>query len=309
MTLISLLRTGKPYWYVSKPFTEMARILSADPFPIRTTPHYGPRVTRIFCKICLDQNIRIKHRHHSTMFARRAFLEADQPYIDCISCKVRHTRDIKGDRYKVLVTSSTLHDAWLEPSVRNLFHIDLISICGGSMSQGRRAFMADYGLQPKALDVVVAMGLNDVRKIKPEAFKAELDAFVGNIEGHEAGYNVENTIGFVKLPHMPCMAWLPGDGPPPHPNYRNYLSKVDTFNEIIMGVNQRSGRCQNMVSFENEGERRTRLHLSQHVWNSFREEKQEDMMHLKDYHHAKMYNRVVKYFQKNTIMCQEDYNV
>ena len=142
MTLISLPRTGTPYWYFSKPYTEMAKILSADPFLIRTTPHYGPRVTRMFCKICLSQNIRIKHRHHSTMFARKVFLEADQPYIDCVSCKVRHDRDINGDRYKVLVTSSTLHNAWLEPSVRNLFHVDLISICGGTMRAGRLDLMA-----------------------------------------------------------------------------------------------------------------------------------------------------------------------
>ena len=284
-------------------------MLSADPFPIQTTPLYGPRVRRIFCKICLHQDIRVKHRHHSTMFARQVLHEAGQPFMDCVSCKVRHSRDIKGDRYKVLVTSSTLHDVWLEPSVRNLFHVDLISICGGTLRQGKTDFIASYGLQSKALDVVVAMGLNDVRKIEPEVFKATLAHFVGIVEGHEAGFNVENTIGFIKMPHVPCMAWLPGDGPLPHKDYRNHLYKVDTFNRIISEMNASSGKSTNVVSFENEGERRTRLHQSQHVWKSFREEKKEDMMHLTDYHRAKMYNRVIKYFENNTVNCPEDYNV
>ena len=30
------------------------------------------------------------------------------------------------------------------------------------------------------------------------------------------------------------------------------------------------------------------------------------MMHLKDYHRAKMYKRVIKYFKDNTIQCEED---
>ena len=243
------------------------------------------------------------------MFARQILRKADQPYIDCVTCKVQHDREIKGNRYKILVTSSTLHDAWLEPSVRNLFHVDLISICGGTMRQGNTDLMAAYATQPKALDVVVAMGLNDVRKIEPPAFKMNLTAFVGNIEGHEAIYDVQNTIGFVRMPHVPCMAWLPGDGPFPHKDYRNFLMKVDTFNRIVTEMNASSGRCTNMVSFENEGERRTRKHQSQHVWKSFREEKKENMLHLTDYHRAKMYNRVVKYLKNNTVQCFEDYNV
>ena len=105
------------------------------------------------------------------------------------------------------------------------------------------------------------------------------------------------------------MAWLPGDGPFPHKNYRNFLLKVDTFNRIITDVNMRSGKCDNVVSFENQRERRTRQNESQHVWKSFREEKKEDMLHLTDFHRAKMYNRVIKYLQNNTIQCPEDYNV
>ena len=306
MTLINLLRAGISSWHTSAPPTRMASILSADPFPARTIPIYGPRVNRINCKICLQRKTQIRHRHHSTMFARNAMRKADQPYMECVSCKVWHNTEIKGDRYKILVTSSTLHDAWLQPTVRNLFHVDLISICGGTMRQGRLSLMDAYGLQPKALDIIVAMGLNDVRKIEPSVFKEQLDAYIGNIEGHEAFYNVRDTIGFAKMPHVPCMAWLPGDGPFPHQNYRNYLLKVNTFNRIITDVNSRSGKCENVVSFENEGERRTRLGQSQHVWKSFREDKPEEMMHLTDYHRAKMYNRVIKYFDNNTQKCTED---
>ena len=309
MTLIGLPRVGTSYWLISTPITKMASLLSADPFPARTLPIYGPRAPRLTCKICLQRNIQIRHRHHSTMFARQTLIKADQPYMECVTCKVCHNTDIKGDRYKILVTSSTLHDAWLEPTVRNLFHVDLISICGGTMRAGRLDLMSAYGTQPKALDVAVAMGLNDVRRMEPPTFKENLAAFIGNIEGHETFYNVRNTIGFIKMPHVPCMAWLPGDGPLPHKDYRNFLLKVDTFNKIIAEANNKHGKCDNVVSFENEGERRTRKRESQHEWRAFREKKREDMMHLSDYHRAKMYNRVIKYFENNTVQCPEDYNV
>ena len=34
--------------------------------------------------------------------------------MDCVTCKVRHGREIGGDRYKVFVGSSTLNDVFLE---------------------------------------------------------------------------------------------------------------------------------------------------------------------------------------------------
>ena len=86
------------------------------------------------------------------------------------------------------------------------------------------------------------------------------------------------------MPHVPCMAWLPGDGSFSHKEYRNYLSNVDTFNRIISEMTTNSGKCANVVSFENEGEIHTRLRQSQNFWKSFREEKKEEMMHLTDYH-------------------------
>ena len=123
-------------------------------------------------------------------------------------------------------------------------------------------------------------------------------------------YGVQDTLGFIKMPHAPSTAWLPGNGPFPTTNYRNFLYKVDSFNKIITDVNLTSGRCQNMVSFENEGQRTVKhgkfKGLAQHELRLWREDKPEEMMHLKDFHRAKMYNRVIKYFKENTIQCEED---
>lgn len=82
-----------------------------------------------------------------------------------------------------------------------------------------------------------------------------------------------------------------------------------TFNKIIEDANNRNGKSNKVVFFENEGEMRTRKRQSQHVWKSFREEQREDMMHLKDYNRAKMYNRVIKYLENNTVQCPTEYNV
>ena len=137
MTTTILLSAGTTSCIISKLSRKMARMLSADPFKITTSALYGPRDKRDNCRICQKMDVTIRHRHHSTMYAREKLAEVDHPTMDCVTCKVRHSRDIEGDRYKVIVCSSTLHDAWLEPSVRNLFHVDLISIHGGTMRQGR----------------------------------------------------------------------------------------------------------------------------------------------------------------------------
>ena len=113
---------------------------------------------------------------------------------------------------------------------------------------GRMDFTKTYSLQNKALDVVAVFGLNDVRKIAPKDFKLEMVRWKYAIEAH----GVQNTIGFVKMPHAPTMAWLPGDGPFPTLNYRNYLYKVDTFNKLINEMN--APTLQSVVSFKNEGE-------------------------------------------------------
>ena len=148
---------------------------------------------------------------------------------------------------------------------------------------------------------------NDVKRVEPEEFKAEMVRWKFAVEAHGMTYDVQNTLGFVKMPHAPTMAWLAGDGPEPTTNYRNLLYKVDTFNRLMDEMN--SATLQSVVSFENEGQRTTRRGQQQHVWASWREPAREDMLHLTDFHRAKMYNRILKYFELNTIQCQKDSNV
>ena len=64
------------------------------------------------------------------------------------------------DRYKALVGSSSLHDVWMEDTVRNPFHIDNISICDGTMRMGRLSYAQAYNMQDMAVDVVAQFGLS-----------------------------------------------------------------------------------------------------------------------------------------------------
>ena len=48
------------------------------------------------------------------MFARTQLEEAGETVMDCVTSKVRHGREIEGDRYKVFVGSSTLNDVFPE---------------------------------------------------------------------------------------------------------------------------------------------------------------------------------------------------
>ena len=105
------------------------------------------------------------------------------------------------------------------------------------MKLGRMDCTRTYSLQKKALDIVAVFGLNDVKKIEPKDFKLEMTRWKYAVEAHGMTYGVENTLGFVKMPHAPTMAWLQGDGPEPTGNYRNLLHKVDTFNRLIGEMN------------------------------------------------------------------------
>ena len=284
----------------------MTTVISADQFEVKISPLFGPINKKLTCDICKMINIKVRHRHHSTMFARDTLRRQWKADMECVSCKISHNREIKGDRYKVLVTSSILHNIWLESSVRNPFHIDNISICGATMETCRLNFEQAYSRQDKAVDVVVQCGLNDIRRTKIENFKQEMLKWIWSVKAHGRRYGRENTIGFIKMPHAPSIAWLPGDGFHPIRNFHNLMYKVDTFNRIIGEVNTNSSMCENMVNFQKIGQYTTREGVRRHDWGSWREQRPEDMLHLKDHIRAKMYKKIIKYFEICTIHSKED---
>ena len=72
----------------------------------------------------------------------------------------------------------------MEPGVRNLFHVDIITICGGTKKDGRENFIETYLNQKKSVDVVINFGLNDLKRMDAPDFKKEMTEWVCAIEYH-----------------------------------------------------------------------------------------------------------------------------
>ena len=109
----------------------------ADPFRADQLQWlYRSNYKDVYCRVCEERlHKRIYHKHHSSLFfspnlCQVIWAPGKLPY----TCKVPHPAlPENGDRTVVLNTTSTLHNVFLNPSVRLPFHIDVESICGGKI--------------------------------------------------------------------------------------------------------------------------------------------------------------------------------
>ena len=127
-----------------------------------------------YCRICSEFSSArwrpemevVQHIHNSSKELRLdSRPDAAGNYL-CTSC--RHTPHSfrVGDRYPVIVTSSTLNNWQGNRSGNHYrgdeFHVEVISIPGGKIDELRVALLAEYTGSTRALDVLLVAGLNDV---------------------------------------------------------------------------------------------------------------------------------------------------
>ena len=195
-------------------------------------------------------------------------------------------------------------------------HCDLECVPGGKVIHLKRVWERAYHRNPLPIDTVLVAGLNDIRDTArlylgkysmEETANLASDDIMHSIKGlhriileHSSTHGVDSTLAVATVLHVPALYWHLDDGPPPSPSYTNYKLLVDTLNLKIEAFNIENG-ASSAPKLHQTGERPLdKGKKRKYQFQAFREEKREDMMHLKDHKRFKMVKCLVKYFAKAT---------
>ena len=143
-----------------------------------------------YCNICSEMvsDVRprlsvVRHRHFSSVVYRTEAPTDINGNYPCFHCKTTPHSCRIGERYPVLLTSSTLHHWQGDRAVNgyegNPLHMDEISIPGGKIADLRHALLAEFYNTYRPLDILVVCGINNVlndysrEQIKTEFIKLQ----------------------------------------------------------------------------------------------------------------------------------------
>lgn len=260
---------------------------------------YGSNYKDVYCRVCEERlHKRIYHRHHSSFFFHQTSARLYGPEVNCPTCKVSHPAlPENGDRTVVLYTTSTLHNVFLNPSVRLPFHIDVESICGGKIVDLFNAWRHTYRMQETPTDIVVVAGLNDVTNLTTENYMGVVKAW--NYEVKEV--NRDSSFRVCKLMRPPSLAWFPGNKEPPTPSYINYITRLNNYNQEIDEFNVENGNL-GVVGFHLEG-CRGGGGVVRHNYKAWREVRlgREKCLHLAEPKRVNMFKKLTRYIQSRII--------
>ena len=266
---------------------------------IKTSALFGPNNNQSECLLCKKNGIRGKfHRHHSTVEARKTLKASNKKTYRCPSCKITHNRDQTG-RLKILVSASTLHDAFQHDSYRAGFHYDILTICGATLKTIRLNFEASYKNVNCGMDILVVAGINDIARSNPGQFTIQMKRWHEWIDEQEKIFNVKHSLAFSEIFRPPQHHWFASNGACPEDHVdRSHV--IQEMNLKIKEVNESYNRCYKPIGFKNEGRRLLKNGNEQHVWSAWREQSKTQMLHIADPQRAKMLERIEKYFSLNT---------
>jgi hypothetical protein len=219
----------------------------------------------------------------------------------CPTCMAMHS--IHPDiGLNVCLGSSQLHNfhqPW-DPSVTcppDPFHIDWVTIPGGTIPDLAHAFTVDYKKQPRPMRIFVTAGLNDL--LRGASRDTIVERFI-NLKETIDKQNVwhphaKNELVIATILNPPKLVWFAANGPPP-PNYVNHLKDVKEINDWLKNYNQSNGRvC--TPSFHRLGVRTIRGVQSHHLSQWRQSEPISDMVHLSDHMRVRMGQAVIKHFR------------
>ena len=138
--------------------------VTIDPAPYKGYDKLLPaRREDVPCNICSDKFSQVNHGHFSSEWLRRQAVEDNQTDYFCPTCRRKHSTDRQNRRSKIILASSTLHNALTHLAVKTIFHIDVETIPGAKTWDLERALTKLYLRRPDPVDVVVVCGLNQVK--------------------------------------------------------------------------------------------------------------------------------------------------
>ena len=274
-----------------------------------------------YCSICsymqpTGSKKRVYHRHFSAREVRHTQgVDFTPEYYGrnymCPTCMLIHsTRPDKG--LNVCLGDSLLHEVHrpLNPSVTcpaDPFHIDWVTISGGTITDLTDAFIHDYKNQVRPMRVFVSAGLNDLIR------GADKDLVIGRFIRLSEVINeqncchppVKNELVIATLLTPPKLVWFEDNGTPP-PNHKNHYQVIKDINSWISFFNHQNGRVFT-PRFNRFGVRCGKrwdsqagklVSYQQHQLNQWREsEPIEDKLHLNDQWRVRMAGAVVRHFR------------
>ena len=198
------------------------------------------------CRICYNPvaGDHYYHPHISTQTQRIFAEEANQDRFFCIICKQQEV--VKSpSRRKVVISSSTLANFYLDPSYKCENHFDVEILVGGKFRDGCRAWRRVYEHLSEPGDIILAMGINNISENQPlQDIMEELKEFHSDIKEHSNRHNhlVPNTLTICTVIQPPKFVCFSEERPYPHlTGGRNKKNQIEKLNESIRALNVEHG--------------------------------------------------------------------
>ena len=266
------------------------------------------------CQICCGKNpnLKIHHIHFSTTYYNKQRILKGDTKPMCYYCDLPHTID-QRTRQSVILSDSTLSGVpymegwgWGEQTPT---HCDMETIPGGKIITLRKAWERAYHSNPLAIDTVLVAGLNDIRDLarlyKDKHDMPQMVELISTdvmdaikslhqaIKAHSKHWDTEDTLAVGTILHVPAMYWHEADGEYPSFDYNNLKEVVDKTNLKIEAFNLENGSpSTHTPKLHQAGERGLKVGggktVKMYIFQAWREEEKQAMMHLKDPHRFKM---------------------
>ena len=262
-----------------------------------------------YCNICsyrqTDERSRpLFHLHSSAREVRimqGVEYSTGNPSYMCPTCMSMHTA-MPDYGLNVCLSDSQLHNLHhpRDPSVvcpPDPFHIDWVTISGGTIADLTHAFLVDYRKQPRPMRVFVSAGLNDLLRGADNTTVVERFILMEEKVEQQNTFHphAKNEMVIATILNPPKLVWFPANGPPPT-NHHNMLQEIKELNSWIKMFNENNGRvC--TPSFHRFGVRTCRGVQSHHLNQWRHSETVRDMVHLNDRWRIRMGQAVIRHFK------------
>lgn len=259
---------------------------------------FGPTNKNLPCNICKDY-VKVYHRHFSTQFRRMELQKKNsKTNMFCPVCKKYHHIMMPSSNHRLIVIagSSTLHNVFLAKTFQSTQHIDILTICGGTISSIMESYKHLYTNFSIPQTVVFVGGLNDISRFSSCSIINKLKGFKNMLRT----LNPQNKVFFCGLLRPPKLIVLPGN-PPPHINFVDYSRAFELIEEAMIYLND----FNEFFSLRNAGIRSTRQCKGTTAKQSFALQNWrespivQNCLHLAEKHRLKAFIRLCIFIRKH----------
>ena len=298
-------------------------------------PEYGHEDARAECKVCVSRGIHNnRHRHFSSAYHREISIAVGRSFLDCPICQTAHPTQVTG-LLKAIFTSSTLHNTYRAESWRGTvtekgaFHVDMESICGGTIAMGITLWERTYGNITMNIDTHIVMGINDILRLirsdsagrvrttkqKVSSFMKDLQMWYNITVDHSTrhGLHSPNRFSVSRLIKPPQLYHLPGNKDQHWLTHNNLINgvnlQIEQFNQSIQFCHgDIDGRKSTVAGLANIGIRKNKGGMKEHQARSWREKKMEKKLHLGNSLQAKSLRMCVRFLATQTPIPPNQYH-